>query len=110
MELAVQTGETADVVDALETVDRLNGLREHLVTMLQTKEIVSEIEAIDLGELAEPAWKAVNSPSGSVLEVVETARMEGYPAATRRLLQNLLSNSVEHAKGSTTIHIGEIAN
>jgi PAS domain S-box-containing protein len=109
LELAVETGDTAHVENALDAVDRLNELREDLVAMLRAKEIVGEMEEIDVGKLAESAWKAVNSLGGSTLEIVENVRMEGDPDATQRLLQNLLSNSVEHAEGSTSIHVGEVA-
>lgn len=110
LELAVQTGETAHIEDALDAVNRLNELREDLVNMLRAKEIVGEMEEIDIDEVAEAAWEGVNSSDGSTLEIVGTARMEGDPAATRRLLQNLLSNSVEHAECPTSIHIGKVAN
>ncbi|GAB3705784.1 hypothetical protein GCM10028858_23470 [Halorubrum pallidum] len=110
LELAVQTGETAHIEGALDAVDRLNELREDLVHILRSKEIVSEMEEIDISEVAEAAWEGVNSSDRSTLEIVGTARMEGDPAATRRLLQNLLSNSVEHADCPTSIHIGKVAN
>jgi len=110
LELAVETGETSHIEDALDAVNRLNELREDLVNMLRAKGIVGEMEEIDIGEVAEAAWEVVNSSDGSTLEIVGTARMEGDSAATRRLLQNLLSNSVEHAECPTAIHIGTVAN
>jgi PAS domain S-box-containing protein len=108
LELAAETGETAHIEDAVDSVGRLNELREDLVTMLRAKEIVGEMEEVDIGDLAESAWETVDSSDGSTLEIVETVRMECDSGATRRLLQNLFSNSVEHAECSTTIHVGSL--
>ena len=109
LELVVQTGDTTHIKDALDVVDRLNELHEDLVNVLRAKDIVGEMEEINIRGLGETARETINSPDGSTLEIVGTSRMKGDPAATRRLLQNVLSNAVEHAEGPTSIHIRNIS-
>jgi len=110
LELAAETGDADHIDDALRAVDRLDELRDDLAGVLRTKEVVGETETIDVGDLATATWETVDPSDRSTLEVEGTPRMEGDPDATRRLLQNLLSNSVEHAEGPTTVRIGATAN
>lgn len=110
LELAAGTGEIAHIDDALAAVNQLNKLRENLVEMLQTREVVGETEQVNIGDIARDAWKRVNSSDCSTLEVADTVYIQADQDATQRLLQNLLSNSVEHTEDETTVQIGTTAN
>jgi PAS domain S-box-containing protein len=108
MELAAETGEMEHIEEAQSALDRLDELREDLVGLLRTGDVVSETERVDVATLAADAWKRVNAPESARLETIGTPQIDGDPDAIRRLLQNLLSNSVEHGNddGETTIRVG----
>ncbi|MFC6614299.1 PAS domain S-box protein [Halopenitus salinus] len=108
LELAADTGDQAHVEAALSAFSRLEEIRTDLIEMLRTGEVVTETEPIDVGALAEDVWDRVAAADASTLEVVSNPHLEGDPGATERLLQNLLSNAVEHADGETTVEIGRI--
>jgi signal transduction histidine kinase len=107
--LASDTGDMDHIEDALDAIDRLDELRTDLVDMLRTREIVGDREQIDVGTLAERAWERINTPNGVSLEIVDRPEMAADPDATKRLLQNLLSNSIEHSDGDTTVRVGTLS-
>ena len=106
LQLARETGEFEHLADALSAVERLEALRTDLVGMIRGGAIVGETEPVDVSAAATTAWDGVKSPEGATLDTVEAPTVEGDPDAIRRLLQNLLSNAVEHADGPTTVRLG----
>jgi PAS domain S-box-containing protein len=109
LDLAAETDDIEHIEEAQSALDRLDELREDLVGMLRTGDVVSETERVDMAALAADAWKRVNAPESAQLETEDAPRMDGDPDAVRRLLQNLLSNSVEHGTdGETTIRVGAL--
>ena len=106
LELARETGDPDHLDDALSAVDRLEELREDLVGILHDGTIVGETEPVDVAAAATTAWEGVNHPDGSTLDPVDEPTVEGDPDAVTRLLQNLLSNAVEHADGATVVRVG----
>ncbi|QLD86855.1 PAS domain-containing protein [Natronomonas halophila] len=97
LDMAADTGEMSHIEAAQSALDRLDDLREDLAEMLRTGEVVGETEPVDVAAVAEEAWERVNAPEGTRLETVDSPEVEGDPDAVRRLLQNLLSNAVEHS-------------
>jgi PAS domain S-box-containing protein len=101
LELAADTGDMDHIEAAQSALDRLDDLREELAEMLRTGEVVGDTEPVDVTVVAEEAWERVNAPENTRLETVSAPEVEGDPDAMRRLLQNLLSNAVEHSATST---------
>ncbi|GAB3418446.1 hypothetical protein GCM10027435_18460 [Haloparvum alkalitolerans] len=106
LELAVETGEVEHVKRARDSIERLDDLREDLADTLRSREVVSETRRVGLGRLAEDAWARVDAADGSDLRVVDQFDITADPDATRRLLQNLFSNAVEHSEGAVTVRVG----
>jgi PAS domain S-box-containing protein len=98
LELAAETGDVEHVEAARSALERVDDLREGLVDTLRGRAIVRDTDPVAVGELARAAWKGV-ADDGAELRLVDPPEVEGDADAVRRLLQNLLSNSVEH--GST---------
>lgn len=106
-QLAIETGDTEQMRKALDAIERTDELRENLVNVLRTKEIVGQTEQVDTGRVARDAWDALTTPDGASLHVQETPVVDADPAALRRLFDNLLSNTVEHGGGELTVRVGE---
>jgi len=108
LELALQTGEMEHVEQAAEAIDRVDELREDLVTTLRTGEIVSETERIELESVMDDVWTAVDPPQTASITVEEDARIEADTDALQRMLENLVGNSIEHGPEDVAIRIGEL--
>jgi len=106
VELAYETGEMSHLENALDGLDRVTELREDLVEMLQAREIVGDTEEVDIGATAESVWQTVNTPAEASFEVRESLRIQADQNAVSRLLENLLSNSVEHGTNAISVWVG----
>jgi PAS domain S-box-containing protein len=107
IELAQETGDISHLVAALDGLDRVNELREDIVELLRAREVVGELEPVDIGAIAESAWNVVNTPAEASFEVRESTHIQADTNAVSRLLENLVSNSVEHGNGGVSVWIGE---
>jgi PAS domain S-box-containing protein len=107
-ELAVETGDTEQMAQALNAIERVDRLREGLVTTLRTKEIVSETDVVDVERIGRDIWTTIQPSDAATLEVSDTPTVEADPAALRRLLENLFSNAVEHGSEAVTVRFGAI--
>lgn len=109
LQLATETGDMDHVEDALDAIERLDTRRNALVEMLRSREVVGETEPVDVGTLAERAWEGVTAGDDAELEVADAPTMTGDPQAVERLLQNLLSNAVEHGGTDVTVRVGPLS-
>jgi len=107
LELALQTGEMGHVEKAAEAIDRVDELRDDLVTTLRTGEIVSETERIELESVMDDVWTAVDPPQTASVTVEEGTQIEADTDALQRMLENLVGNSIEHGPDDVAIQIGE---
>jgi len=107
LELALQTGEMGHVEKAAEAIDRVDELRDDLVTTLRTGEIVSETERIELESIIDDVWTAVDPPQTASVTVEEGTQIEADTDALQRMLENLVGNSIEHGPDDVAIQIGE---
>lgn len=107
LELALQTGEMEHVEKAAEAIDRVDELRDDLVTTLRTGEIVSGTERIELESVLDDVWTAVDPPQTASVTVEEGTQIEADTDALQRMLENLVGNSIEHGPDDVAIQIGE---
>ena len=107
LELALQTGEMGHVEKAAEAIERVDELRDDLVTTLRTGEIVSETERIELESVMDDVWTAVDPPQTASVTVKEGAHIEADTDALQRMLENLVGNSIEHGPDEVAIQVGE---
>lgn len=107
VELAYETGETSHLENALDGLERVTELRENLVEMLRAREIVGDTEEVDIGAIAESVWRTVNTPAETSFEVRGSPLVQADQNAVSRLIENLLSNSVEHGPSDTSVWVGE---
>ncbi|PSP82972.1 hybrid sensor histidine kinase/response regulator [Halobacteriales archaeon QS_1_68_17] len=105
LELARATGES-DRLDAVERAHRrMEDLIEDMLTLAREGESVTETEPVDVGELVADCWEMIRT-DGTRLDLRTRQTVEADPGRFRQLLENLLSNSVEH--GGTGITVGDL--
>lgn len=107
-ELAVETGDTERMEQALDALERVDELRENLVEVLRTKEIINETESVDIERVGRDAWETVQTSDDASVQMRDELSIDADPNAVQRLLENLLSNAIEHGGANTTVRIGGI--
>jgi PAS domain S-box-containing protein len=105
-ELALETGDTEQMQQALDALKRTDELRKNLVEVLRTKEIIDGTEQVDVGRLGEETWDTMTTQNGASLQVRDDVSVVADPDALRRLLENLLHNAIEHAEADVTVRLG----
>jgi signal transduction histidine kinase len=86
---------------------RMNDLIDDLLTLARQGETVSDMEPVTLGELAETAWRTVESSHASLqVETNQTVRCD--TSRLQQLLENLYRNAVEHGGSAVTVTVGEV--
>ncbi len=80
--------------------DRIDAIIDDVLALARHGETVTETEPVDLGVLAEDAWRNVET-AGATLRTPETLEIRADPRRLTRLFENLFRNSVEHAATSS---------
>lgn len=106
VELARETGDVEHLEDAEEALDRLEELTEDLAEVLQTGELVSDKESVDVAGLVEDVWHTLNVGAASLEVDDETPDVYADGKALRRMFENLLGNSLEHGEEDVTVRVG----
>ena len=81
--------------------ERLEGMLDELLTLAREENDAAITEPTDLGEVGRAAWDSVGT-DGVDFSISGSPTIDASPNRLRRLLENLLRNSVEH--GSTGSH------
>jgi len=96
------------VVKAAEAIDRVDQLRAELLTTLRTGETVAETERTDLEAVIDDAWATTDPPEAASATVEENVWMEADVDAFRRLLEDLINNSIERGGGDVETRLGAL--
>ena len=99
LELADEEHDDPRLADAADAVDRMDALIDDLLTLAREGEHVNEVEAVDLGAVAEDCWEGVGA-GAATLETGAAPEIEADRGRVRQLLSNLLRNAVEHSSTS----------
>ncbi|WP_226481971.1 PAS domain S-box protein [Natrinema amylolyticum] len=104
--------ETCDCADEdLEAVawahDRMAVLIENLLTVARERDPDPDTEPVDLAALAEDCWRHVETDAAE-LDAETDAVVRVDRARLTQLLENLISNSVEHGGADITLTVGEL--
>lgn len=108
LELALETGDLEHVETALEAVERIDDLRCDLAGTLRSGDIVSESATVAVGEALERAWATSDPGPGASFSVAEPVEIRADPDAFQRILENLVSNSLEHGGESVRVRVGPL--
>jgi len=109
-QLAIDTGDTEQMEQVLDRLERTDELRRDLVEVLRTGDPVSERESVDIERVGRDAWRTIATTEEASLRIASGATVVADPEALRRLFENLLSNAVEHGDGDVSVRIGGTTN
>jgi PAS domain S-box-containing protein len=97
----------------LETVDdsleRMEALIDDLLTLARQGKHVQDTEPVDLSDLVEECWKTVLTGDASI-EIETTQTIQADESRLQQLLENLITNAVEHGGSDVTITVGDRPN
>jgi PAS domain S-box-containing protein len=97
--------EHLDAVDRAH--DRMAGLIDDLLSLAREGRPVEEMEAVDLGGVAEACWQTVETADATL--AVETDRaIRADRSRLRQLLENLIRNAIHHGGEDVTVEIGDL--
>jgi len=104
--LAIETGDTEQIEQAIDAIERADELRGNLAEVLRTGEVINEMEPVDIEQLAEDAWSTVSTTDAASLHVSDRFTIDADPNALQRLLENLFSNALKHGDDIVTVRVG----
>jgi PAS domain S-box-containing protein len=107
LEMARSTGDP-DHFRAVERAhERIEDLVNGLLTLSRRGELKGEPVPVDLDSAARQAWRTVET--GDLELVVDADRtVAADPERLRQLLENLFTNTVDHAEGATAVTTEEV--
>jgi len=98
--------EQLDSVD--DALERSQELIDELLTLAREGHNVSDVEAVELGVLAETCWHNVATTEATIeRETDRTIRADR--SRLQQLLENLYRNAVEHGDDDVTVRVGDLA-
>jgi PAS domain S-box-containing protein len=107
LELARREHDSESLGEVARAHDRMRALIDDLLTFARAGETATDLESVALGDIVEECWQTVETDSTAL--VVEADReVRADTAKFRRLLSNLLRNSVEHGTERATVRVGVI--
>lgn len=110
LELALETGDMTHVENAATAIERVDDLRDDLVTSLRTGDIVSSTEQTGVETILEEVWTTVDPPETASFTIEESVHVDVDADAFQRLLENLVGNSIEHGDETVNIRVGDLDN
>ena len=98
LDLAQEECESEHLADVSTALDRMDSLLDGLLTVARTGEGGHDLEPVDLEMLAAECWETVVTGESTLL--VESSRtIRADRNRLKQLLENLISNAVEHGSG-----------
>jgi len=106
LELAKELDDTERLDDAIDAAERLDVLVDDLADVIQQGDLVTDVEAVELGDVFR-SWDASKMEPAS-LDVVNSKPIVADEHALVRLADNLVKNTVEHADDGTPMRVGTL--
>ncbi|MFC4359510.1 PAS domain S-box protein [Halobium salinum] len=117
-ELARESADTEELAAVSRAHDRLATRVDELLALAREGAPVEAVETVDVGEVSREAWRRIGDTAGRcgegdpdepTLTVAEaTPTVDADPERLRLLLENLLSNAVEHGGESVAVRVGPL--
>ncbi|WP_318569415.1 hybrid sensor histidine kinase/response regulator [Salinigranum marinum] len=99
VDVAQETGDVSHLDRVSSAIDRMEAIIDDVLALAREGRTVGEVTTVDLTEVAEEAWLAVET-ADATLSVEEIGTVSADPTRLPAVFENLFRNSVEH--GSTT--------
>ncbi|MFB6211860.1 MAG: ATP-binding protein [Halobacteriales archaeon] len=107
LELAQEECDSTHLKDAVDAIDRSQALIADLLTLAREGKELGEVVSVSLPELTRQCWQTVKT-ADSELQVTTEQTIQADRSLLQQVLENLISNAVEHGGGDVTITIGEL--
>ncbi|MFB6169907.1 MAG: PAS domain-containing sensor histidine kinase [Haloarculaceae archaeon] len=108
LELARETSDDPDLERAAAAVDRSLEIVDELRSQSREGVDAGAVEEVSLAETAKWCWRGIETANETL--VVETdQRVRAVPSRLKQILDNLLSNAVEHGGNGVTVTVGDLA-
>jgi len=116
LDLARESCESPRLGDAANALDRMEVLIDDLLAVAREGKPVEDRDVIQLGAVAEAAWKTVET-GDATLGVEADARVNADESRLRQLFENIFRNAIEHGRtgeaavgeSSLSITVGPLA-
>lgn len=108
-EMAQATGDD-DAFDKLKTEhNRMEQMISDLLTLAREGQATSEIEPVDLAQIATEAWEPFCGTADTLNILEDEFAINAAPSRLRQLLENLMRNAVEHTPSPVTVTVGRFS-
>ncbi|MFB6218468.1 MAG: PAS domain-containing sensor histidine kinase [Halobacteriaceae archaeon] len=105
LELARETGDEADLEAAERDLDALADRIDDLAAVMREGELAGDRGAVNPGERAAALWETLDT--GDATLDAETRDVVADADALDRLLENLLTNALDHAGAGVRVEVGD---
>jgi len=105
LELAQTECDSPHLDDVADAIDRSQALIEDVLTLAREGEDVSEVEPVELADVAESSWQTVEA-SHATLETHATQTLHADESRLKQLFENLYRNAIEHGGDDVTVSVG----
>lgn len=105
LELAREHGDDEHLENVADSLDRMEAIVEDVLTLARQGEGVSDLERVELAQLAREAWTHVDTEDATLV-VAENGRFEADSSRLLQLLENLFRNAREHVGDDVTVTVG----
>jgi len=109
LELARETGDSKHFQTAERALDRIESLIEGLLGLAQQGQTVDDVHPVQLGEVAEKAWRTVDTANSTLRTDDDLGAVSADEDRLRQALENLFRNSVEHGGPTVTVTMGSLS-
>jgi len=108
LELARETGDDEHLDQAETALERLDELITDLADVMREGELVGETTTVEVEPALRSVWDSLDTDAAT-LTVETTASIRADEDAFKRLVQNLLTNALEHAGADVHVTVGRLA-
>jgi len=98
VEYAYETGETDRLEAVMRAHDRIESIISDVLQLARQGRSVDETEPVSVAEIAEAAWKSVETDGATLdLSLTTETTVEADASRLQQVFENLFQNSIEHA-------------
>jgi PAS domain S-box-containing protein len=109
LELATKTSESSHLTKASKALDRCEELIQDILTLAREGERVGEPESVTLAALVEEVWQTIETTRATI-DIDAEQTIEADVSRLRQLLENILTNAIEHGGSDVTVTVGRLDN
>jgi PAS domain S-box-containing protein len=106
IELAREDCDSEHLAPVERSLARMDELIDDVLTMTRVGQSAPQLDAVELGELAEDCWQNIDAAE-AVLSTATSQTVVADEGQLKQLLENLFRNAVEHGGEDVTVVVGE---